>query len=153
VGTTTCWQTTATDSATNVASSVDRCVGVPIDDRDAALTVEGPTQQVADGSAWQGTITRLGGQGAQVTLSFTGRKVGILMQKRPNGGKARIFLDGAVVQTVDTYAASVGQKKFLWRSVLSAGPHTVRVAWTGSKNRNSSDYDIAIDGIAIIATP
>ena len=65
------------------------------------------------------------------------------MQKGPDTGKAKIFVDGSVVQTVDTYAASVGQKKFLWNGVLPAGPHTVSVAWTGTKNKNSSGFDIA----------
>ena len=88
-----------------------------------------------------------------MTLSFTGRKAGILMQKGADGGKARIYVDGVVVQTVDTYAATLAQRKFLWNGVMAAGPHTVRVAWTGAKNKSSTGFDVVVDGIAVIATP
>ena len=40
-----------------------------------------------------------------VVLQFTGRKVTVLVQRRPDGGRARISVDGTVVKTVDTYAS------------------------------------------------
>jgi hypothetical protein len=153
VATTTCWQATATDPAGNTGSSGDLCVGLPFDDRSPSLLVEGPTAQVADGGAFAGTLTLLQSTGAQMTLSFTGRKAGVLLQKRPDGGKARIYVDGVVVQIVDTYASTVAQKKFLWNGTMAAGPHTLTVGWTGTKNKNSSGFDVAVDGIAVIATP
>jgi hypothetical protein len=168
VGTTTCWMATATDPAGNTGATADVCAAVPFDDRSTSLVVAGPVAQVADAGAYQSTITRLQvadagayqstitrlqGAGAEVSLSFTGRKVGVLMQKAPDTGKAQIFVDGTLVQTVDTYASSIGQKKFLWNGFVAAGPHTVRVAWTGTKNKNSTGFDVPLDGIAIIATP
>jgi hypothetical protein len=150
IGQTTCWEATATDPAGNVTTSAERCAAAPIDDRSGSLVYTAPTQQVDDAGAYLGTTTVLTGAGADVTLAFTGRKYSMLMQERPNGGKAKVFLDGTLVKTVDTYTASVTQKKFLWTATVPAGTHTLRIAWTGTKNKKSTGTDVAIDGIAVI---
>ena len=153
VGTTTCWQVTATDPAGNIGTSPERCAALPLDDRSASLASTGPTGQLADDGAFQGTITSLQGSGAQVLLQFAGRKATVVFQKQPSGGKAKIFVDGTAVQTVDTYASSAGQQKFLWTSALAEGSHNVSVAWTGQKASASTGTDVAIDAIGIFGSP
>jgi hypothetical protein len=139
---------TATDPAGNAATSAERCAGVPFEDR--SLAGDGPATQVDDPAAFQGTITQLTGAGAQVTLSFTGRRIGALFQRCPDGGRARIFLDGVAVKTVDTYATSVIQRRYLWSATVPYGSHEVRVAWTGKRNIHSAGTDVAVDGVAVI---
>src|SRR5262249_39578594 len=117
--------------------------------RSASLAYSGPTVQADDGGAYLGTTTRLTGTG-DLTLSFTGRRCAVLVQKRPDGGRAKVFVDGTLGKTVDTYASSVTPKKFVWASTVAAGPHTLRVAWTGTKNAHSTGTAVAIDGIAFI---
>jgi arylsulfatase A-like enzyme len=153
VGATTCWQATATDPAGNTGSSTEVCASVPFDDRSPSVLVTGTTTQVADAGAYLSTITMLQGADAQMTLAFTGRKAGVLLQKRPDGGKVKVYLDDVLVQTVDTYATSLGEKKPLWNGTMPAGPHTIRLVWAGSKNKNSTGFDIGVDGISVIATP
>jgi hypothetical protein len=123
---------------------------VPLDDR--SLDIDGPAEAVDDPGAFQGTITTLTGAGAGLTVSFTGRRVGVMFQRRPSGGRARIRLDGVVVKTVDTYSSSVAQRRFLWTATVPSGRHSLRVVWTGLRSSNSTGADVAVDGVAIIGT-
>ncbi|MFL5798872.1 MAG: sulfatase-like hydrolase/transferase [Actinomycetota bacterium] len=143
-----CWEVTAIDPAGNAATSGERCAAVPLDDR--ALGVEGPSAATDDPGAFRGTITLLTGAGAQATLSFTGHRVGVMLQRSPTGGLARILVDGIVVKTVDTYASSVVERRYLWTSTLPSGPHNLQVGWTGRRSSPSTGTDVAVDGVAVV---
>jgi hypothetical protein len=145
-----CWEVTATDPAGNATTSAARCAAVPFDDR--SLGIEGPAAAEEDPGAFQGTITRLTGAGSSVNLSFTGRRVGVLFRQQPSGGRSRVILDGVAVKTVDTYASSVVQRRYLWTATVPPGPHTLGVEWTGRRSSDSTGTDVAVDGIAVIAT-
>src|SRR4051812_29630641 len=47
-----------------------------------------------------------------VAFTFTGRSVSVMLFKNVQGQKANIYLDGALIKTVDTYAPSAVKKGF-----------------------------------------
>jgi N-acetylglucosamine-6-sulfatase len=146
-GTTYCWRIRGRDPAGNEATSGVSCAAVPLDDR--SLSYEGEVSRVASAKAFDGTLTILG-PGSQVSYPFTGRKVGILLQRGPEAGKVRIFLDGALAKTVDLYRSTPASFHAWAQAFGEVGPHTVRVAWTGLKNASSSGTDVPVDGITVI---
>jgi subtilisin len=80
--------------------------------------------------------------GARATLDFTGRSVSWITTRGPKRGKARVYVDGALVTTVDLYAAS---NQFRWvafsQSWSSAGSHQLRIEVRGTAGRPRVDLD------------
>ncbi len=152
-GTTACWESVATDPAGNSATSDEVCAAAPFDDRSGSLTYTQPAAQQADGAAYRGTLTRLTGAPAEVSFTFTGRKVGLFAQRGPAAGKADVYVGGTLVKTVDLYASSVAETVSVWTKAFgSVGTHTLRVVWTGKKNASSTGTDVPVDGIAVIGS-
>lgn len=67
--------------------------------------------------------------------------------KGPNQGKARIIVDGAVIETLDLYKASP-QYRFEWayQFPASAQTHTVKILVLREKRNASSGYQVCFDG-------
>ena len=142
-----CFRVTAVDREGNSKTGQERCAAVPVDDR--ALTYSGPVTLDALSAGFDGTVTRMTGAGS-TTVTFTGRRLGLLLRKGPDLGKARITVDGGTPKTVDLYNSSA---KFLWWTQVypSSGPHSVVFAWSGLKNSSSTGWDVAVDGVAAIS--
>ena len=67
-----------------------------------------------------------------------------------NMGIARVVLDGGAPQSADFYEAAARHQLTIWEADgLSAGTHTLRVDWTGTKNDSSSGTKIGIDAFDI----
>jgi len=70
--------------------------------------------------------------------------------KGPTFGKARIYVDGVLVATIDLYAAPTHRQKLVWqRTWATVGTHTVRIYVIGTSGRPSVD----IDGFGLLAAP
>jgi hypothetical protein len=149
--TTYCFQVFAFDAVGNSASGEERCAAVPFDDGNPAVSYAGTVTHVAATGAFLGTRTHLTGTGQQATLTFTGRKFGVLALLDPSSGRMTVLVDGAVVATVDLYAKRAQAQTVSIRTVTT-GTHTVTLAWTGTKSAASSGTTIKIDGIAVIAS-
>lgn len=73
---------------------------------------------------------------AAIEFTFTGRKIVWFGPEGPTRGKAKVFIDGAYVKTVDT-----GNGSFIARSALfthrwsSPGEHTIRIVVVGTSGR------------------
>jgi len=80
--------------------------------------------------------------GARATLDFNGRSVSWIATRGPKRGKARVFVDGVLITTVDLYAAS---NRFRWvafsRSWPAAGNHQIRIEVRGTAGRPRVDLD------------
>ena len=53
--------------------------------------------------------------GAAATYTFTGRAVAFVTTMAPSRGKARVYVDGALVATVDLYASAAAYRCLAWR--------------------------------------
>ncbi len=142
-----CFRVTAFDREGNSAVGPERCSAVPLDDRELVYT--GPTTLAAPSAAFDSTVTRMTGAGSTM-FTFTGRRYGVLFRKGPDLGKAIVTVDGGTSKVVNLWAER--SKLSWWSRVLGpSAPHTVRIAWTGQKDADSTGTDVAVDGVAAIA--
>lgn len=149
-GTTYCYRVVAYDTASNSAGTPQRCTAVPFDDRSADVAYAGPTMQSSDPAAYGATLSVLDG-GGSATLSFNGRKLGILARKDSASGRAQIFVDGVLKATIDLYSAGTRNGTYVFTTTLGPGPHAVEVRAAGTKNSSSTGTSVALDGIAVIS--
>lgn len=88
---------------------------------------------------------------AYYQLQFTGTQVNVYGGRAPMHGIAAISVDGGPETSVDTYAATRADNVLLWSSpTLAAGPHTLRVRVTGTRNPSSANNYITADRVDIV---
>ena len=61
----------------------------------------------------------------------------------PTRGKARVYIDGKAVATVDLRRSTFQARKILFSRALAAGPHTFKIVVT------SSGRPVAIDELIV----
>lgn len=91
-------------------------------------------------------------KGAEARITFEGTGAILVGPYLPTGGKADIFLDGRLHQTVDVYpdeSASKGGESIWHAFGLKSGKHTVRLVVRGEPYADSKGSDIAIDDLII----
>ena len=101
----------------------------------------------------EGTAAVAAAPGDQATFSFTGTSVSWIGYRGPQGGIARVILDGSVVaDSLDTYArteAEAPQTTLFTLLGLAAGSHTLTIEVTGSKNPASAGTAIVVDAFDV----
>jgi hypothetical protein len=84
--------------------------------------------------------------GARATFAFIGTSVNWIAYQGQSSGIARVYVDGALTGTVDTYApASKAQAVAYTVSGLASGAHSIVVEATGTKNNASGSSWIWVD--------
>jgi hypothetical protein len=98
----------------------------------------------------EGSAAESATPGAQATFTFTGTAVSWISGRGAVTGIARVFLDGAFVDEVDTYSPTEAPQKTVYtlRS-LDPGPHTLTIEVSGRKNAASGDVWILIDAFDV----
>jgi GH25 family lysozyme M1 (1,4-beta-N-acetylmuramidase) len=83
--------------------------------------------------------------GSSVTLRFRGSGVDWTTVTGPDRGRARLFVDGALVRTVDLYslARSFGEVRRV--AGLPRGVHTLRIVVTGTSRPAATGAIVAVD--------
>jgi hypothetical protein len=80
--------------------------------------------------------------GAAATFTFTGRAVSLVGVTGPTHGKLRVYVDGALVKTIDTYHSTVVTRRVLFaRGWATGGTHTLAVVCAGTSGRPRIDVD------------
>jgi hypothetical protein len=88
-----------------------------------------------------------------VTVRFTGTYLAWIAKTSPAYGKATVTLDEQPPVTVDLYSPASVYKNVVWNTgLLDVGTHTVRIAWTGTKNASATDTNIGVDAFDILGT-
>ena len=83
---------------------------------------------------------------ARATLTFTGTGVSWIGFRGPQAGIARVFLDGALVTTVDTFAGEEELEAPLFTAGgLANAAHTLTIEITGGRNPNAINNYIVVD--------
>ncbi|MDA8108931.1 MAG: Ig-like domain-containing protein, partial [Betaproteobacteria bacterium] len=114
---------------------------------------------VSYGSGWipgnrdkaysEGTATESNTTGAAATFTFTGTGVSWIGARGPQTGTARIYLDGAAVADVDTYAPTEGpQHTDFSVSGLARGTHALTIEVAG-KNPAATNAWILVDAFDV----
>jgi hypothetical protein len=86
--------------------------------------------------------------------SFTGNQIKLYAALAPWHGKAAVSVDGAPETAVDFYSPSRVDQALVYVSPrLVAGPHTVTVRVTGTKNSNSTGTVVTADRVDVVTSP
>lgn len=107
-----------------------------------AITWKGTWTKVSDARFSGGSVRHASSAGASASYSFTGRAIAWVTTVAANRGAAKVYLDGALVATIDLSAAttSFGRVAFA-RTWSSSGFHTLRVVLVGTAARPRVDID------------
>jgi hypothetical protein len=90
--------------------------------------------------------------GERATVSFSGTGVSWIGFRGPQAGIADVYLDGARVSTVDTYAPEEAIEAVLYTaSGLVPGTHTLAIEATGTKNELSTDSFVVVDAFDVVS--
>lgn len=148
-GTTYRYRVRATDKASNIGSWDYGPAFRPrrFADTSAAVRYSSGWEAVTDPTAFGGVIheSRTGDRSARFT--FTGRDIAWIAERGPTFGKARVYVDGVYITTVDTRLDQVLPRRLVFRRHWSSvGTHTIRIVVSGTAGRPT----ISLDGFAIL---
>jgi hypothetical protein len=117
-----------------------------IGDRSSSIRYEG-RWRLARHHGYRGDTVRYAtARGASATLRFTGRGVAWQGPTGPTRGKAKVYLDGKLVRTVDLRRSSFTPRSTLFSKRWSSSrTHMIRIVVLGTSGRAM----VAIDGFAI----
>lgn len=83
-----------------------------------------------------GSLRAATAAGASASLTFSGRSVAWVTTLRPDAGVVRVYIDGALAATIDTYAESTTQRYVAFsRSWAKWGKHTIKLVVVGTAGR------------------
>src|SRR5256885_16926294 len=133
-----------------------------LQETDPAVTFAGSgwLQGVTGAEYSGGTVACSLTAGDQATLTFTGTGVRWLGELGPdNGGIARVFLDGAFMQEVNTYAPSPDpghhstfQAEHFRATGLADTSHTLTIEVTGRQDPASAKATVVVDAFDVITS-
>lgn len=89
--------------------------------------------------------------GAAVTIGVdmlnANQHVALVMEKAADRGKAKIYVDGVLKTTIDTYSATAKHRVVVYDVKLSAGHHTIKIVNSATAGRPRIDLDaILVNG-------
>ncbi|TWU44247.1 Alpha-L-fucosidase [Novipirellula aureliae] len=121
-------------------------VAPPIDDRDESITYEGSWSETGDSSDYNSTCKVSSTENDYAEYTFTGEAIKLAVRKGPSCGKANIYIDGQLDETIDTYKASTQGAAYVYENhSLSNATHTIKVEVSHEKNTSSTGHDVNID--------
>lgn len=117
-----------------------------VNDRSKSIVYRG-TWRVARHAGYKGDRVRYAtSNGASAMLTFTGRRVVWYGPTGPTRGKARVYVDGKAVRTVDLRRRTFDPRAAIYSKRWSrSGKHTLRIVVLGTTGRPM----VAIDDFAI----
>ena len=117
-----------------------------IADRSAAIEYDGGWRTARHGGYHGGTVRYATGRGASATMTFTGRGVTWYGPTGPTRGKAKVYVDGRLVKTVDLRSSGFHPRSAVFSKRWStARRHTIRIVVLGTSGRAM----VAIDDFGI----
>jgi protocatechuate 3,4-dioxygenase beta subunit len=79
------------------------------------------------------------------------KQIVLIVTKRPNGGKAKVYINGKLIKTIDTYSKTYKYRVPIPIKTYSS-PKTIwgfKVLTTKTKNPASKGYKVEIDGVGV----
>ncbi|MGQ0464472.1 MAG: hypothetical protein ACT4QG_04025 [Sporichthyaceae bacterium] len=134
------------DAAGNVTSWSSTAVApVPYDDR--SFRTGGTWSNLTGQSGrFAGTVRTGKSAGASLSLTQDASAFALIVDKCSTCGTVKIYVDGKLKATVDTYAKSTKVRQEIWSTSFSSiGRHTVKVVVVGTAKRPN----VRIDGLVV----
>ena len=125
-----------------------------VEESSASISYAGAWDRENVDRAWSGVAAAVSTQAlARVTFTFTGTGVSWIGFKGPQAGRARVFLDGTLVATIDAYALAEQLQAVLFtRSGLTEAPHTLAIEVTGGKHPVATANFIVVDAFDVVSS-
>jgi len=115
-----------------------------------AAEYEGGAKTATGGSYSGGSAKELSDSDASVAFSFRGTSVGWLGTRSVSSGKAKVYIDGVRLETVDVFAASTAEQALVWRAIgLEDKDHTLKIVPTGKSNAAATGSAIQVDAFVV----
>jgi hypothetical protein len=134
----------ATDVATNASgwATGPKLTLKKLQESSKRIRYTGNWKRVRASAFWGGAAKKATSAGAAATLTFTGHGVAWVSRLGPNRGRAQVWVDGVLVDTVDLESASYANKRVVWaQNWETAGKHTVTIKVLGTAGRPRVDLD------------
>jgi len=113
---------------------------VPLNE--TAATFTGAWKATSQSGAYMGKVKSTRARGAAATFKATGKSFSVLVTKGPGRSKAKVYVDGRLVRTIDTRAVSATYRQLIAiKSFTRAGVHVVRVVNSATAGRTRLDLD------------
>jgi hypothetical protein len=113
-----------------------------VNDTNRTITYRRTWSSVSDPAAIGGMIRRSATSGASATFIFTGRDLAWIADRGAKYGKARIYINGVLLTTVDLYASSTQSRRLVFRKHWStSASRTVRIVGLATSTRPAIDVD------------
>jgi subtilisin family serine protease len=142
--TTTQFGIAARDGAGNVgAQAVSPVVtAILLQDGTSLAKYAGTWSLVSSSSASNGKLHTSTRAGASVEFKTTARAMAIVGRKGPTSGRAKVYVDGAYVKTIDFYRSSAQSKVVVFSTSWSTnGYHRMKLVVLGTSGRPRVDID------------
>ena len=80
---------------------------------------------------------------ARATYRFTGRELTWITAKGSSRGKARVYIDGVLVSTVNLHAGSTHYRRVVFRRAWStSGAHTITIRPVGNGRVDVDGFEV-----------
>jgi hypothetical protein len=107
-----------------------------------ASTYVGSWSPFSSSSFWGGSVKASSDPGSKVRFTFTGRAFGWLTTIGPDRGEARIYVNGALLDTVDLAAATSSTRVIGWSKTWATfATRTIEIRVVGTPDRPRIDVD------------
>jgi hypothetical protein len=136
----------ATDGEGNTSAYVRGPLLKPVRSSEAStrVTYVGAWAKTRTTKALGGATRHATSSAKRARFTFTGYDVGWIATRTTKSGKARIYIDGALVTTIDLDRASTTYRKLVFsRHFATLGPHTLEIQPVG-------DGRVDIDGFVVL---
>jgi hypothetical protein len=135
---------TPTDVAGNTGASatIGPVTTTVVEDGSTRITYSGRWTRATSSDASGGSIRYATASGATATLSFTGRAVAWVAPVGSKLGKAKVFIDGALVTTIDLKSTTGQARRILFSTGWGAsGAHSIKIKVLGTSGRPRVNLD------------
>ena len=104
-----------------------------VSDMDPGISYSTGWAVTADPPAVGGRVHAASNAGATAVFSFVGRDVAWFASKGPRMGRAKVYVDGVLLTTVDLWAASEESRRIVYRRHWASGAaHVLRIVVEGT---------------------
>lgn len=140
--------TTTTTTTTPPSFSLTR-----YEQTDPRLLYAGSWGTLSSSAYSGGSLRYTRASGASVDIAFTGTGLTWIARTASNYGRARVTLDGGISTLVDLYSSRTAYQRSVYSTgTLPAGPHSLKIEWTGQKNPSSTGTYVALDALDVVGT-
>ncbi|MBP1995330.1 hypothetical protein [Paenibacillus eucommiae] len=120
---------------------------ISVDDQDTAISYSGSWNNWTDAANYNSTEKFSSTAGDAIEFGFTGPVIRVIGHTGPFYGKVNVYVDGVLrVAGLDLYSPTRNYQQVLFSdATLTKGNHTIRIELSGTKNVNSSAYNVVLD--------